>query len=677
MKRHLFLFILIISCVGILVLGGQYTLARGEFQTSTAAGAPTVVSYQGKVTVNGIPYTGTGYFKFAVVNSAGDTTYWSNDGTSVGAGEPTDEVTLVVNNGLFNVLLGDNTIDNMNPLSATVFNGTGRYLRVWFSDDNATFTKLNPDRRIAAVPYALQAEEARNAGTLGGMSSSEFWQLGGNTGTTFGTDYLGTSDAVNLAMGVNGQTMITLDTAGRFGLGTTNPEEKLTLNDGDFLQKPGDPVHAGTITDDPTIELSGANGIHVSGKYAYVASLYDSGVEILDISDPTNPTHVGAITDDETTELNGAVSIYVSGKYAYIAAYYDNGMEILDISDPTNPTHVGAITDDGTTALDGATDIYVSGKYAYVVSWLDDGLEILDISDPTNPIHVGSITDDGITELDGAQGIYVSGNYAYVAAPVDDGVEILDISDPTNPTHVGAITDDGVTALDGARAIYVSGKYAYVASQFDAGVEILDISDPTNPTHVGSIIDDETTELNGAHSIYVYGKYAYVASFYDNGVEILDVSDPANPTHVGAITDDGTIALLGAIDIYVSGKYAYVVSQYDGGMEILDIAGIDTPTANIGTIMASTLSVNENAQVGNDLYVGNGIIAGTGGIQSGGDVGVEGNLRVNGDYVQLPTINGVNPPSADCDEASEYGRMVVRVDTSILYICVVSGWVGK
>ena len=50
------------------------------------AGAPQVVSYQGQVNVNGAAFTGTGYFEFAVVDAAGTTSYWSNDGTSTGGG---------------------------------------------------------------------------------------------------------------------------------------------------------------------------------------------------------------------------------------------------------------------------------------------------------------------------------------------------------------------------------------------------------------------------------------------------------------------------------------------------------------------------------------------------------------------------------------------------------------
>jgi hypothetical protein len=144
----------------------------------TQSGAPQVVNYQGQVSVTGTPYTGTGYFKFAVINQAGTTTYWSNDGTA--SGEPAAAVSAPVSNGLFNVLLGDTSLTNMQALPASAFSNTTCYLRAWFSSNNTTFTQLAPDRRVAAVPYALQAEEAKsaasaaNSDTLDGLHASAF-----------------------------------------------------------------------------------------------------------------------------------------------------------------------------------------------------------------------------------------------------------------------------------------------------------------------------------------------------------------------------------------------------------------------------------------------------------------------------------------------------------------------
>jgi hypothetical protein len=149
------------------------TWAASRNAPLASGGAPTVVAYQGEVQVGGTAYTGNGYFKFTIVNET-DVTFWSNDGTSTDGSEPTAAVQLAVNGGLFSVLLGDTTLGGMTQaLTAEVFNQPNRYLRVWFSSDNVTFDQLTPDTRIAAVPYALQAQEAVDADTVDGLNASE------------------------------------------------------------------------------------------------------------------------------------------------------------------------------------------------------------------------------------------------------------------------------------------------------------------------------------------------------------------------------------------------------------------------------------------------------------------------------------------------------------------------
>jgi hypothetical protein len=132
--------------------------------------APTIVSYQGRVTVSGVPHEGTGYFKFALVNAAGNVSYWSNDNTSTTGNEPTNNVPLAVSAGLFNVLLGDTSLPGMpQALLAEAFSASDRYLRVWFATAaGGPYTQLAPDRRVGATPYALNAE------TLDGQDASAF-----------------------------------------------------------------------------------------------------------------------------------------------------------------------------------------------------------------------------------------------------------------------------------------------------------------------------------------------------------------------------------------------------------------------------------------------------------------------------------------------------------------------
>ncbi len=130
---------------------------------------PTTMLYQGYVTVDEEAYDGTGYFKFAIVNAAGNVTYWSNDNTSSNGSEPSASVSLQVDKGYFTVALGDTSLSGMSQaLSPSVFPSPGRHLRVWFAQSaSGSFTPLSLIP-ITAAPYALNAE------TLDGKDSSAF-----------------------------------------------------------------------------------------------------------------------------------------------------------------------------------------------------------------------------------------------------------------------------------------------------------------------------------------------------------------------------------------------------------------------------------------------------------------------------------------------------------------------
>ncbi|HCN75840.1 MAG TPA: galactose oxidase, partial [Verrucomicrobiales bacterium] len=105
----------------------------------------------------GTPFSGTGQFKLALVNGAGNTTYWSNDGTSTAGSEPTAAVALPVVNGLYLVPMGDATLPNMTAIPATVFSNADVRVRVWFNDGVTGSQQLSPDQRITSVGYAMMA----------------------------------------------------------------------------------------------------------------------------------------------------------------------------------------------------------------------------------------------------------------------------------------------------------------------------------------------------------------------------------------------------------------------------------------------------------------------------------------------------------------------------------------
>ncbi len=127
------------------------------FVSAVSSQIPQLLGYQGRVLANGANFTGSGAFRFALVNQAGNVTYWSNDGTSSNGSPPAGAVTLTVDRGLYSILLGDTTLVNMTAIPATVFNSVDVRLRVWFNDGTNGTQQLAPDQRIAAVGYAVIA----------------------------------------------------------------------------------------------------------------------------------------------------------------------------------------------------------------------------------------------------------------------------------------------------------------------------------------------------------------------------------------------------------------------------------------------------------------------------------------------------------------------------------------
>ena len=130
---------------------------------TTRAQVPQLLNYQGVIEVDNASFSGEGAFKFALVNGAGSSSFWSNDGSSVAGSEPTTAVSLSVDDGFYSVLLGDATLTNMTVLPATVFTNAEVYLRIWFSDGSNGFQQLAPDQQIAAVGYAMMAGQVANA----------------------------------------------------------------------------------------------------------------------------------------------------------------------------------------------------------------------------------------------------------------------------------------------------------------------------------------------------------------------------------------------------------------------------------------------------------------------------------------------------------------------------------
>lgn len=162
-------FALGVVAVLIVLLLANVVGATAPAKALAAASPPQLVSYQGAVEVSGSLYTGTGFFKFALVDSDtgdGNVNYWANDGAA--SGEPSQTVPLSVADGLFSVMLGDTSVSGMTtPLTDSAFGSGEAYLRIWFSQELAgPFEALEPNQRIGSVPFALRATYAESGSAM-------------------------------------------------------------------------------------------------------------------------------------------------------------------------------------------------------------------------------------------------------------------------------------------------------------------------------------------------------------------------------------------------------------------------------------------------------------------------------------------------------------------------------
>jgi len=121
------------------------------------AQVPSLVNYQSSIAIGGTNYQGVGYFKFALVSAQGFETFWSNDGTGTAGGEPERALPLAVDNGAYEVILGDASLPSMRPVPPSVFANPAVHLRVWFSPDNQVFQQVEPDVPITATGYSMMA----------------------------------------------------------------------------------------------------------------------------------------------------------------------------------------------------------------------------------------------------------------------------------------------------------------------------------------------------------------------------------------------------------------------------------------------------------------------------------------------------------------------------------------
>jgi len=173
-------------------------------------------------------------------------------------------------------------------------------------------------------------------------------------------------------------------------------EDVAIAGDHAFVADGGPGLQVIDITDptDPSIVGShdtagNAHGLALAGDVAYVAS--GNGIEIVDIRNPTSLSYEGYFDVPGTP-----VDIIVWGDYALVAGY-QTGVHVLDISDPTDLVLV-----DSFDGMGGgyAVDVAMAGDHLYVAH-TSSGIHVIDVFQRDVNTTANVVQSLDITQRDG------------------------------------------------------------------------------------------------------------------------------------------------------------------------------------------------------------------------------------------------------------------------------------
>ena len=294
------------------------------------------------------------------------------------------------------------------------------------------------------------------------------------------------------------------------------------------------------------LTLGSVDEVAVSGAYAYLildaVSIDRRRLGVIDVHDPAHPIVLGTWPIPRECEqcLSLPGDLVVTGDFAYLSLWQD-GLQIIDIRDPKQPRLRGHLDMDEREEW-GIQDLVEVDGYIYAVMEGGD-LHIADVQDPDRPRLVNTYPLEARAFSYGR--IAVAGDYAYLVGggcsetACNGGMLILNVSEPKQPHQVGWVE------VPGAMGVAVAGKYAYVASA-KGEIWVVDVSDPTSPRKVAVL----PTGNRSASMIAVDNRYLYW------GDQIIDISDPTQPRRVGMSDLLGDAVDISGGLIYVAGKQA-------------------------------------------------------------------------------------------------------------------------
>ena len=269
--------------------------------------------------------------------------------------------------------------------------------------------------------------------------------------------------------------------------------------------------------------------VKVYQNHAYIVSeANEGGMQVFDLTNVRSVSRDGdgPVRMEPTyhyTEFGDSHNIAINEEtgFAYVVGSNtcNSGIHILDLSNPSLPTFVGCWGEDGyvhdlqVVVYNGPDTGYVGREIAFCYD--EDSMAIVDLTDKLNPVmisdttydsvhytHQGWLTDDQEYLLMNDEGDEIAGEFDSFSRTL-----IWDVRSLANPVHVNDYVSPAV-AVD--HNLYIKGHLAFM-SNYAAGLRIVDI---TNIAEDGHVLEEvafldcypvaDNTAYEGSWSNYPY-----------------------------------------------------------------------------------------------------------------------------------------------------------------------------
>jgi choice-of-anchor B domain-containing protein len=285
---------------------------------------------------------------------------------------------------------------------------------------------------------------------------------------------------------------------------------------------------------------------------------HSRGLTVVDVTNPSNPRITGTIQGGSSAWRE----VRTYRNYAYVTTEAQTGLDIVDLSNPERPVKVRTwnqtFDSAHTITIDEARGLaYVNGTQA--------GMRVLDLAaNPTNPPEVGSFGNYYVHDA------YARGNSLYVAAIQDGFLSILDVSNPGAISEITRWTTGG--AFTHNAWLTTNGRYLFTTDERNgAPIEGWDLN-ALPPVKVSQYIGAPGTI---PHNVVIDGN-RLVLAHYTEGVHLLDIRDPARPRVLGrydTYLGPGQ-GFAGAWGAYIfPGTNLIVVDDINGGLFVVEYTG--------------------------------------------------------------------------------------------------------